>query len=124
MNPVSYEDNQIKTNIRHVLTSGWVDITKVLVRVTGGIAYLSGTLQRMTQEHQELLPSQLKRLDLSIRSLRGVRGVYYNFDNWKYSVYGTWSPVNINNQTIEIHGSIPTPSTESTAPSSPSKPSE
>ena len=87
---MSFEDNQIKTNIRHVLTSAWVDITKVLVRVTGGSAYLSGTLQRMTQEHQELLPSQLKRLDLSIRSLRTVKAVYYNFDNWECSVYGVW----------------------------------
>ena len=118
---MSFEDNQIKTNIRHVLTSAWVDITKVLVRVTGGSAYLSGTLQRMTQEHQELLPSQLKRLDLSIRSLRGVRGVYYNFNNWTYSVYGTWSPVDNNQKAaIDITEPAPPPSAEPTPPAPPS----
>jgi len=55
----------------------------------------------MTQDHREMLPGQLKRLDLSIRSLRDVHAVYYNFNNLAYSVYGTWTPLK-ETKTIEI----------------------
>ena len=101
MDRVSYEDNQIQVTIRRLLTSCWVDITAVNIRVTAGNVYLSGTLRRMTQDHRDMLPGQLKRLDLSIRSLRDVRAVYYNFDNLAYSVYGTWQPVG--NDSFEIN---------------------
>ena len=89
---VSYEDNQIQVAIRRILTSCWVDITAVNIRVTHGNVYLSGTLRRMTKDNRDMLPGQLNRLDLSIRSLRDVRAVYYNFENLSYSVYGTWQP--------------------------------
>ena len=93
LNKVSYEDNQIQVTIRRLLTSFWVDLTAVNSRVTSGNVYLSGTLRRMTHDHREMVPGQLKRLDLSIRSLRDVRAVYYNFENLSYSVYGTWTPL-------------------------------
>jgi|GEM_PF-1677665 len=93
LDQVAYEDNQIQVTIRRLLTSFWVDLTAVNIRVTSGNVYLSGKLRRMTQDHRELLPGQLKRFDLSIRSLRGVRAVYYNFENLSYSVYGTWTPL-------------------------------
>ena len=100
---VSYEDNQIQVTIRRLLTSFWVDLTAVNIRVTNGNVYLSGTLRRMTHDHREMLPGQLKRLDLSIRSLRDVRAVYYNFDNLTYSVFGTWMPVKIEPIEIDDH---------------------
>jgi len=90
---VSYEDNQTLVTIRRLLVSCWVDTTAISIRVTNGNVYLSGTLQRMTQDHREMLPGQLKRLDLSIRSLRDVHAIYYNFDNLAYSVFGTWTPI-------------------------------
>ena len=69
---MSYEDNQTLVTIRRLLVSCWVDTTAISIRVTNGNVYLSGTLQRMTQDHREMLPGQLKRLDLSIRSLRAA----------------------------------------------------
>ena len=90
---MSYEDNQTLVTIRRLLVSCWVDTTAISIRVTNGNVYLSGTLQRMTLDHREMLPGQLKRLDLSIRSLRDVHAVYYNFDNLAYSVFGTWTPL-------------------------------
>jgi len=103
LNKVSYEDNQIQVTIRRLLTSFWVDLTAVNIRVTSGNVYLSGTLRRMTHDHREMLPGQLKRLDLSIRSLRDVRAVYYNFDNLSYSVYGTW--LSVTKEAIELNES-------------------
>ncbi len=91
--------------IRRILVSCWVDITMVSVRATNGNVYLSGTLQRMTQDHREMLSGQLKRLDLSIRSVRGVRNVYYNFNNLSYSIYGTWTPSQV--KTFEINDPPP-----------------
>ena len=87
---MSYEDNQVRVVIRHILTSCWADISTINIRVNKGNVYLSGLLQRMTHEHRQFNTTQLKRLDLSIRSLRTVKAVYYNFDNWECSVYGVW----------------------------------
>ena len=106
---MSYEDNQTLVTIRRLLVSCWVDTTALSIRVTNGNVYLSGTLQRMTQDHREMLPGQLKRLDLSIRSLRAVHAVYYNFDNLAYSVFGTWTPLK-KISTIDISGTdLPPP---------------
>ena len=115
---MSYEDNQIQVAIRRILTSCWVDITAVNIRVTHGNVYLAGTLQRMTKDNREMLPGQLKRLDMSIRSLRDVRAVYYNFENLSYSVFGTWQSSSSSSlgQTIEIpEKDLPPPDTNPSA---------
>ena len=87
---MSFEDNQARATIRHILTGCWVDLTLVNVRVNKGNVYISGSLLRMTQEHREFNASHLKHIDLTIRSLGGIRGIYYNLDNWACNVYGTW----------------------------------
>jgi hypothetical protein len=83
----------INAAVRRVLTGLWVDITLVNVGTYSGVLHLSGRLQRMTASHSELDANGLMELDRRLRSVRGVRDVRYQFDNWQRTSLGQWAPL-------------------------------
>ncbi|MCG3149723.1 MAG: hypothetical protein PCFJNLEI_03188 [Verrucomicrobiae bacterium] len=89
---MSVEDKLTNVAVRRILTSCWVDITRVQVRTTGGVVYLVGTIQRMTASHQDLSDTVLREMDQRIRKLGGVRDVKYQLDNWERKLTALWVP--------------------------------
>jgi hypothetical protein len=89
---VSVEDKLTNVAVRRILTSIWVDITKVHVRTTDGVIYLGGHLQRMTASHQELSETTLREMDSRLRKIATVRDVKYQLDNWDRKLTAHWQP--------------------------------
>jgi hypothetical protein len=112
---MSVEDNQITVAVRRRLVSAWVDVTRLNVRTTRGVVYVSGYIKRMTHEHSEMYPKLLHQLDLSLRSLKDVRDVRYNLENWERSTFGSWLPLTPaqapETEPVATHPRIKTPET-------------
>lgn len=87
---MSVEDKLTNVAVRRILTSIWVDITRVGVRTTDGVVYLTGEIQRMTASHPELSEAALREMDLRIRQLNGVRDVKYQLKNWERKLTAHW----------------------------------
>lgn len=85
-------DKETNAAARRVLSSMWVDITRVHISTVRGTIYVRGFLQRMTASHADLDPSTLAEMDRRLRALSGVRGVQYALDNWYYTLNGMWLP--------------------------------
>jgi len=83
----------INAGVRRVLTTQWVDITKVSVSSVSGIVYLTGHLVRMTASHSEFSEGGLRELDSRVRKVPGVRDVKYRFDNWERKLTALWVPI-------------------------------
>jgi hypothetical protein len=89
---MSVEDKLTNVAVRRILSALWVDITRVGVRCTGGVVYLTGELIRMTASHPDLSEVTLRDMDLQIRRLSGVRDVRYQLKNWERKLAGQWAP--------------------------------
>lgn len=77
---------------RRVLTTMWVDITSVSIRVTRGVVYLTGYLERMTVSHNDFNDSTLRELDTRLRAIPQTRDVKYQLQNWQRNLRGEWLP--------------------------------
>ena len=77
---MSIEDKVIKVAVRRVRSVMWLDITCVNVRVTRGVVYLTGHLQRMTASHSDFSEPTLRELD--------ARDVKYRLSNWRRKPQG------------------------------------
>ena len=75
-----------------MLTTMWVDITSVSIRVTRGVVYLTGYLERMTVSHNDFNDSTLRELDTRLRAIPQTRDVKYQLQNWQRNLRGEWLP--------------------------------
>ncbi|GEM_PF-3323396 len=84
------EDNNITAAARRILSSYWVDLTRLNVRTTRGAIYISGTFKRMTFEHAEMDERMLRLIDSDLKMLDKVRTVNYDLLNWELDAMDVW----------------------------------
>lgn len=84
------EDNNITAAARRILSSYWVDLTRLHVRTTRGTIYISGTFKRMTFEHAEMDERMLRQIDGDLKMIDKVRTVIYDLLNWELDAMDVW----------------------------------
>lgn len=85
-------DLEINNHIRRLLTKRRIDVTKVTYRTSSGVVFVGGDLVFIgfTKEVDEL-PKELALIEEMVRSIRGVRNVKIEFDDFeKDDVSGEW----------------------------------
>jgi len=90
---VSAHDYRINAEVRRLLVSRWVDVTRLQIGTTNGVVYLMGSLGtaiaepiRRDLEAQRLSPREralhlAKTLEKDIRRIHNVRDVVFKLDN-------------------------------------------
>jgi len=85
-------DLEINNHIRRLLTKRRIDVTKVTYRTSSGVVFIGGALVFIgfTKEVEEL-PKEMGLIEEMIRSIRGVKNVKIEFDDFeKDDVSGEW----------------------------------
>lgn len=85
-------DLEINNHIRRLLTKRRIDATKTTYRTATGVVNIGGSLVFIgPQKDVDELPKQLQLLEEMIRSIRGVKNVKIDFDDFeKDDVTGEW----------------------------------
>ena len=88
------EDKEFTAKLRRVIVSHWLEVSLMRVRVVRGLVLLGGKIQKVGEGADKLkvIAATLRKLDNELRTLRGVRGVTYDFENWVQLPSGAWRP--------------------------------
>lgn len=86
------EDHQMAVLVRKIITSNWLDVSQIRIRVTRGVINLQGRVEKIggNPDEKEGTEAGMRKLDDELRSLKGFRGVAYFFDNWIRESNGSW----------------------------------
>ena len=85
-------DHQMTVLVRKIVTSNWLDVTQIRIRVTRNVVNFQGHVEKLNAPPKDREGSEidLRRIDDEIRSLKGFRGAAYFFDNWQRDPTGAW----------------------------------
>jgi hypothetical protein len=76
-------DKEVTVGVRKILVKNWVDIAKVRIRVTKGVAILTGTIAKTyAADDANVDPKFLSSVDQGLQTVKGLRRIRYQFDNW------------------------------------------
>ena len=91
---MSAQDYRVNAEVRRLLVSRWVDVSRVQIGTTNGIVYLMGTLEPSvddaleragvstdTRDPGERLLRLVTVIEKELRRVRGVRDIVFNFRN-------------------------------------------
>ncbi|MCX7886227.1 MAG: hypothetical protein N3B01_03075 [Verrucomicrobiae bacterium] len=78
--------------VRKLITSNWLDVSQIRIRVIRGVITLQGHVEKLgaPSEEKEGTEAVMRKLDEELRALKGFRGVAYLLDNWIREPTGTW----------------------------------
>lgn len=103
---VSAQDYRINAEVRRLLVSRWVDVTRLQIGTTNGVVYMMGSLGTTMgdlgrREATAVPPSTPERalhlaktLEKDIRRIRNVRDVVFKLDN-VFKRGGRWRQVDV-----------------------------
>jgi len=85
-------DHQMAVLVRKIVTSNWLDVSQIRIRVTRSVVNLQGHVEKIDAppDQREGNEATMRRLDEEIRALKGFRGAAYFFDNWLRDPTGGW----------------------------------
>jgi hypothetical protein len=75
-------DLDINCAVRKILVRHWIDLGRISMRTTGGVAHLNGELARLPKVEMPLTPSTVTEMINEIRRTSGARRVEAEFINW------------------------------------------
>ncbi len=86
------EDKELTAKLRRVIVSNWFEVSLMRIRVVRGLVILGGKVNKVGEgaEKPRVISATLRKLDGELRTLRGVRGVNYDFENWVQLPSGAW----------------------------------
>ena len=86
------DDVKLCSKVRKAVVSGWLDISRVRVRVTRGVIHLQGSVVRIGEDPKDPESNEpfLVKLDEQLHTLPGTKGFNYSFDNWRREPNGSW----------------------------------
>ena len=88
-------DWKINTYVKSELVKCWINTEKIRISTVKGVVHLKGVLQFVGRAQDDanvpvLVIGVLKKLELAINSIRGVKGVQFELKGWKKSG-GRWT---------------------------------
>jgi hypothetical protein len=101
---MSIQDYKINAEVRRLLVSRWVDVTRLQLGATNGVVYVMGFLDTVVADPQRRADQAMRRgdgeralrlamlLDKEIRRLHFVRDVVFKLDN-VYKRGGRWRSI-------------------------------
>jgi hypothetical protein len=86
------QDTDMAAKARKIITSNWIDVSQVRIRVTRCVINLQGHVQTVggDPDSREGTEGGMRKMDEELRALRGFRGIAYFFDNWQREPTGGW----------------------------------
>jgi len=86
------DDVKMTSHARKLIVRNWFDISRLRVRVTRGVIFVSGRIYRLTGGPEERNGTEptLRKLDEDLHGIPGVRGVAYQLENWTREASGAW----------------------------------
>jgi hypothetical protein len=91
---MSAQDYRVNAEVRRLLVSRWVDVSRVRIGTTNGIVYLMGTLEPSVEDAlersgisvegsnpAERLVRLISLVEKELRRVRGVRDIVFNLQN-------------------------------------------
>ncbi len=86
------DDVKMTSMARKLIVRNWLDISRLRVRVTRGVIFVSGRIYKLTggPSEREGDEAGLRKLDEDLHSVPGVRGVAYQLENWTREASGAW----------------------------------
>ena len=76
-------DNDLAVLVRKALVKSWIDVSKVRIRVAKGVAILSGRIDKIYGATDgEIDPKFLSVVDHELQTIKGLRRIRYQFENW------------------------------------------
>lgn len=86
------DDHQMAIQVRKLITSNWLDVSQIRIRVIRGVITLQGHVEKLggSPEEKEGTEAGMRKLDEELRALKGFRGVAYFLDNWIREPTGAW----------------------------------
>jgi len=86
------DDRQMSIQVRKLITSNWLDVSQIRIRVIRGVITLQGHVEKIGANpgEKEGTEAGMRKLDEELRALKGFRGVAYLFDNWIREPTGAW----------------------------------
>ena len=87
------DDVMMTAAARKILISSRFDVTQVRIKSVRGVITMQGRFEKMAGEKvtMDQMLGTLKRMDDSLRSLKGFRGAAFMLDNWARESTGTWT---------------------------------
>jgi hypothetical protein len=86
------DDRQMSILVRKIITSNWLDVSQIRIRVIRGVINLQGHVEKVggNPDEKEGTEAGMRKLDDELRALKGFRGIAYFFDNWIRDPSGGW----------------------------------
>lgn len=86
------DDRQMLILVRKLITSNWIDVSLVRIRVIRGVINLQGHVEKVggRPDEKEGTEAGMRKLDDELHALKGFRGIAYFFDNWIREPTGAW----------------------------------
>ncbi|MBM3858425.1 MAG: hypothetical protein FJ395_02105 [Verrucomicrobia bacterium] len=86
------DDRQMTIQVRKLITSNWIDVSQIRIRVIRGVITLQGHVEKIGGAPGEKQGTEagMRKLDDELRSLKGFRGLAYFLDNWIRDPTGAW----------------------------------
>jgi len=91
---MSAQDYRVNAEVRRLLVSRWIDVSRVQIGTTNGVVYLMGTLEPSVEDALERAGVSIETrnaverllrlvgvIDKDLRRIRGVRDVVFNLRN-------------------------------------------
>jgi len=118
---MSAQDYRVNAEVRRLLVSRWVDVSRIRIGTTNGIVYLMGTLEPSVEDAlersgisaegsspAERLLRLITLVEKELRRVRGVRDLVFNLQNLRRKGRA-WSVVGASGSTV-MHSRIRTDS--------------
>ena len=84
-------DHDVKMAVRRTLSRHWVDLHAVRYLCNRGSVRFQGHLHRLDQSPSPPYGSLLEAIESETRRIPGVRGVFFNLENWVRDSQGRWA---------------------------------
>lgn len=87
-------DFKINSRVRSVLARHWIDLSRVGFSSISGTVRLTGILCRLSSESDidPFTEQHLAQLETELLSIRDVKRIYFNLDNWRKNENRQWVP--------------------------------
>ncbi len=88
-------DFKINSKVRSVLARHWIDLSRVGFSSINGTVRLTGILCRLSSESDvgTFTKQNLAQLETELTSVREIKRVYFDLDNWRKDNERQWVPV-------------------------------
>jgi len=86
------DDRQMTILVRKLITSNWLDVSQIRIRVIRSVINLQGHVEKVggNPDEKEGTEAGMRKLDDELRALKGFRGIAYFLDNWIRNPTGAW----------------------------------